>query len=380
MIQTEILAEKPILFSEESYGGKRLGVIELNRQKILNALDTECYNFLEAKFERWAADSSVAAIVVHTRNERAFCAGGDVKNLILKIREQGLNYAKEFFTQEYFIDHWIHQFQKPMIVFADGITMGAGAGLMNGASHRIVTERTVFAMPEQAIGLFPDVGATSFLSRVPDYFGLFMGLTGARVRGADVVRTGLADFFMTSNIKRRVMADLLKLPLESKPENDHNIISQYLAKALPPPPVAQDFFDYQKHIWPQWQRIGVQPDRYEPLAHIIKHYRGDSAFLNDAKSRFQTGSPTSKRLFFEAYFRHQNKSITDVFLSEWQMAIQCSKEREFDEGVRALLIDKDSKPQWHPQHESEVQNLERFFQQNEPNDLARKLSQKGFKL
>lgn len=373
MKQFEVTEQKPILFSEESYGGKSVAVIELNRPQVLNALNTECYKLLEPKLLNWQTDNNIAAVVIHTRNEKSFCAGGDVKDLVLKMREQGLDYAKDFFTREYFVDHLIHKYRKPVIVFADGITMGAGLGIMNGASHRVVTERTVLSMPEQGIGLFPDVGATFFLQHPPQHFGLFMGLTAARVSGADAVHIGLADFYMESKNKRRVMADILKLNLTGDLNRDNETLNHYFSRALMPPPEAKSFADYKAYVAEPFSQALKNKDAYSSIAQIIAEIKSDSVFLQDCKKRFLSGSPTSKLAFFAAYFRHTNYDITQTFIAEWEMALRFSKETEFHEGVRALLIDKDNQPKWSPAKESEVTNIERVFQSGEKNLLKEKI-------
>lgn len=370
----KLMQEKPVLFSEEGFGHGSVGVIQINRPQALNALNTDCYALLEPKLISWAHDPALAAILIESVGEKAFCAGGDVKNLVLTTREKGLSYAKDFFTREYYVDYLIHAYPKPVIVFADGITMGGGIGLMNGASHRIVTERTIMAMPEQGIGLFPDVAATYFLSRVPNQFGLFMGLTGARIGGDDAVVAGLADYFMPSSLMRKVRSDLLRMEWSGRAHEDRERLSRYFQQALgPQPKTTSQWQDYKAELEP----IFHEKD-YLKLSERFLSVAPASEFVRENQKRFLNGSPTSKRAFFEAYHRHQRLSLQEVFISEWEMAIRFSKETEFAEGVRAVLIDKDNSPRWNPSSEEEVKDLHRFFSSGEENLLALKFQQAVF--
>lgn len=375
----DILETKPVLFAEERVGKFFLGVIELNRPQSLNALNTLSYDLIESRLAKWESNESIAAIIIHSRSDRAFCAGGDVKNLVIATKEHGISAAKDFFTREYFIDHLMHVYRKPIIVFADGTTMGAGIGLMNGASHRVVTERTIMSMPEQAIGFFPDVGATQFLYHLPHRFGLFMGLCGARIKGEDAINVGLADFYMESKSKRKIHADLLRLPWVGRANEDHELATHYLARALKRPPRRSpdsDLFSiYQKELAPFFIEINkFDQNSYLRVFEQFLEHTPQSEFIAENKKRFLSGSPTSKQVFFEAFDRHKNLKISEVFCVEWEMAISFSKENEFYEGVRAVLIDKDQNPKWNPADETNVKNIERFFLSGEENELRKRLA------
>ncbi|OFZ17670.1 MAG: hypothetical protein A2Z20_00435 [Bdellovibrionales bacterium RBG_16_40_8] len=367
-----MINDKPVLFAEEQAGEFGLGVIQLNRAKALNSLNLECYKLIEPKLHAWAKNPKIAAIIIESTSEKAFCAGGDVKALALVEQYRRLDVTKEFFTHEYFVDYLIHIYLKPIIAFAEGIAMGGGLGLMNGASHRIVSEKTVLAMPEIAIGFFADVGATNFLYRCPDGFGLFMGLTGARISGRDAVKVGLADFLIDKKIdeklKHQIRADLLRLSWRENAATNRALITEYFLKNLASQNIqAENFAAYE-----EVRHIFLQKD-YQSLYDQFICYEPKSDFIRDAKNRFIAGSPTSKQVFFNAYSRHKNKSWSEVFVAEWEMAIRFSKENEFFEGVRAVLIDKDNSPRWNPADEKKVKNIERFFACGEANMLAEKI-------
>src|SRR6516164_10043926 len=186
--------------SEEIRLGREGGIATLviNRPKALNALTLDNYRRFAPALRAWAADPSVHAVVVRGAGERAFCAGGDVR----AVYEAGCGIKGDpdlpavFFREEYELIRGIHRFPKPYIAVIDGITMGGGAGISVNGAYRIATERSLFAMPETAIGLFPDVGATRFLNRCPGRVGRYLGLTGARLGAADALFCGFATHFV----------------------------------------------------------------------------------------------------------------------------------------------------------------------------------------
>jgi enoyl-CoA hydratase/carnithine racemase len=199
-----VTPSRSLICSEEIAGAYRLGIVTLNNPRALNALDLSMLRTLETKLLEWRQRRDIACIVVHSNSERAFCAGGDVKALVLRLKENpGIQVGIDYFTTEYFVDYLIHAYDKPILCWADGITMGGGIGIMNGASARVVTERTTMAMPESAIGLYPDVGATYFLNRLPARLGLYLALTSARFDGYDAVAIGMADHWIPSEEKPR---------------------------------------------------------------------------------------------------------------------------------------------------------------------------------
>ncbi|MEQ1664890.1 MAG: enoyl-CoA hydratase/isomerase family protein [Bdellovibrionales bacterium] len=371
---SNVLTKKPVLFSVERFGERGLGVITINRPEVLNSLNSECYELIEPQLQKWEKESEIAAIFIEGAGEKAFCAGGDVKSLVLAINSDRkknsdpLSSAKDFFTKEYFVDYYIHQYSKPIIVLADGITMGGGIGLMNGASHRIVTERTVMAMPEVAIGLFPDVGATYFLRKLKDNFGVFMGITGARISGADAVEVGLADYFLDSKLKRKVRADVLKLPWTGVPESDRKILSQYFSTVCAFRPEAvgyKQFCNADDAVSDLFKSL----TSYSELEEGFRNLNSTNEFIRDAQKQFQSGSQLSRQIFFHAIQRHAKQSLKEVFIAEWDMAIHASKGSEFIEGVRAVLIDKDQNPKW----TNDFGEIESYFKSGEENLLKNKI-------
>ena len=185
-----------IVFSEDNSGQFKVGYIALNNPRALNALDLGMLRAMEAKLLEWRQDRALACVVLYAESEKAFCAGGDVKSLVMALASGRRPLSRLGITSplSILLTDPIHVYPKPVLCWADAITMGGGIGIMNGAAYRVVTERTVMAMPEIAIGLFPDVGGTYFLSnRLPAGLGLFLGLTSARISGHDAVPYSSGD-------------------------------------------------------------------------------------------------------------------------------------------------------------------------------------------
>ncbi len=193
----------PVLFEERVAGnGTRIGIATLNAPRTLNGFSLPMAHLLLKQLNAWADDDGIAMVVLQGAGEKAFCAGGDLHSLyksMVAFREAGRSdirendYAAEFFDVEYRVDHLIHTYAKPILCWGHGIVMGGGIGLMSGASHRVVSERSKLAFPEITVGLFPDVGGSWLLPRVPGKGGLFLALTGALLNPGDAIYAGLAD-------------------------------------------------------------------------------------------------------------------------------------------------------------------------------------------
>src|SRR5919106_2714088 len=224
-----------VVISERKAGRFTIGTIALNNPRALNALDLGMLLAMEQKLLEWRQQEELVCVVLHAESDKAFCVGGDVKSLILALqRDRAIAAARDYFTTEYFVDYLIHVYPKPILCWADGITMGGGIGIMNGAACRIATERTILAMPEIAIGLFPDVGGTYFLNRLPSGLGLFLGLTSARISGYDAAAVGMAEGLVRSEKKGDVLAGLSRLNWTSDVKENGQILREYLASVAEP--------------------------------------------------------------------------------------------------------------------------------------------------
>lgn len=346
------------------------GRLTLRRSPALNALNQEMLRQMREALERWEFDPEVSLIWLEAESEKAFCAGGDVKAVVEHARSGDLGFGEDFFLTEYGVDYLLHCYPKPVVCWAHGITMGGGMGLLAGASHRVVTETSVLAMPEISIGFFPDVGGGYFLNQLPKGVGLFLALTGTRLRGNDAVSLGLADALVQQADKARVFEALASAPWSSNlSENLHKV-----SKTL------RDF-----------QLREIQSTLVEPLLQIGKGIRGlasfsllldylkdqifDSSILEEGRAQFFRGSPLAAQVIFEHQKRCVNKSLQEVFELEWSLALSFCREPDFLEGVRSLLIDKDKSPGWRFAWSSEIppQEWQKLLAPQEPHLLRPEL-------
>ena len=330
-------------------GGKQVGMATLNRPKTLNGLSLEMTRLLDEKLQQWQTDDSVAAVIFRGAGEKAFCAGGDLHGLYHEMQaHQGKparenRYACDFFAEEYALDYLIHTYTKPILVWGDGIVMGGGMGLMAGASHRIVTERSRLAMPEISIGLFPDVGGSWLLAKAPGRTGVFLGLTGAQIGASDAILAGMADHALPSDGFDALIDKLKQASWDTK-YSDFQRMTELLESLslsdLPTGPLRQHF-DLIQHTCEGYELEVIA----ERVAALSEH---EDPWLARAGKTFAAGCPATARLTWILWRCARQLSLADVFRMEWGVAIECAASGTFQEGIRAVLIDKDRNPQWQP--------------------------------
>lgn len=321
--------------------GNRLAVMTFDKEKVLNAQDLPMVKEIARLLTDWQKQSDIVAVVMRGAGERAFCAGGDIKGLYYALTDGQPELTAQFFENEYALMYQIHTYTKPIIAWGNGIVMGGGLGLLAGASHKIVTETTLMAMPEVSIGLFPDAGGSYFLNRMPNKVGLFLGLTGSRITGADAYYLGLADFAINSTHYQVMIDKLLSAHWKTGDENKA-VATAVLAQLHQSDIVLHSRIIEELPAINQLMNAGGLKD----IDIAIKNYNGNSELLLSAKEFYVKGSPITKALNYRLYFYSKTLSLKEILTLELHAAIACCVKGDLKEGVRALLIDKDKNPNW----------------------------------
>ena len=314
-----------------------VGRLTLNRPQALHALTTNMCQLITEALVAWRTDPRVQLVLIDHSGERGFCAGGDIRMLAESGAGDGAS-AREFFFIEYRLNHLIFEYPKPILVIMDGVTMGGGVGLAAPARYRVATERTTYAMPETGIGLFPDVGGGWFLPRMPGHIGLWLALTGARVKAADCELIGMAtDFIESAGIaafKAAVIAD---------PEAVETLLTEFEGDAGRPSLAAhQDEID----------RLFAQ-NSVEAIVAALEAAGTDWAKAQLAT--LATKSPqTLKVAFRQLQLGGQAKTFAENMAMEYRIGARVVQRPDFLEGVRAVIVDKDNAPHWTPGRLEEV--------------------------
>jgi enoyl-CoA hydratase len=309
----------------------RTGRIRLNRPKAIHALTREMCTAMIGALTDWRTDGGIAAILLDHAEGRGFCAGGDVVMLARSGASDGAE-ARAFFYEEYRLNHLLFTYAKPTVAFMDGITMGGGVGISQPCRFRIATENTRFAMPETAIGLFPDVGGGWYLSRLPGRVGYYLALTGARLDGAECLRLGLATHYVES-----LALDDLKARIAAEPERLEALLAEH---ATPPPPAK-----IEAHLT-DIDRLFAFDDYEEVLAAL--HADGSEwaqAQIESLACKSPQACKVSLRMLYDGALM---TDFADEMRQEYAVATRVVQRPDFVEGVRALLVDKDNQPAWDP--------------------------------
>lgn len=336
--------------------GKTIGVATLNSERSLNALSLDMVALLEPKLQQWRDDPQVVCVWLQGAGEKAFCAGGDIVAMYKAMQQRPgkvVSEVEDFFTREYRLDYLIQTFPKPFVVWGSGFVMGGGMGLMNGASHRIVTETSRLAMPEVSIGLYPDVGGTYFLNRLTDGLGLFLGLTGAQMNASDALHVQLADYFVPSSNKPDVLAQLQSLEWGDTPALNRQKLSDALQSIeqagrsdLPRSGLKARHTELVAALQGQ--------DVEAVVANILALDAGDDVWLQRAQKNLRQGCPMTAHIVWAQLQCGTELSLAECFQMELTLSVNCAVKGDFAEGIRALLIDKDQQPKWHYPSVAEV--------------------------
>jgi enoyl-CoA hydratase/carnithine racemase len=369
----------PVIFSEiETKTNKRIALAELNAPQSLNALNMSMFELLHKQLLEWQSNDEIAMVILQGAGDKAFCAGGDVVSLyhalkterenitdtqsstVQKTAETIINdqtiinsFGYDFFALEYQVDQLIHEFTKPILVWGDGYIMGGGIGLFAGASHKVVTEKTLLAMPEVTIGLYPDVGASWFLNKVPNNAGLFLGMTGAIFNAVDALNIGLANVAIKSSVKSDVISSLSNVLWQTNNEN-YELLNKALNKFVQQSEQAfasmtSDVVEHQAII-KQLTNFDNGVDIYQAILALDT----ESDWLQRAQAKLKKGSPLSALIIYQQLLLSKDLTLEQCFASELNLSLRCCQYPEFSEGVRALLVDKDKSPSWQYENINEI--------------------------
>jgi enoyl-CoA hydratase len=324
---TDVAVEAPVLTRVEG----EVGRITLNRPKALHALTREMCALMTDALLAWKEDPAVKAVILDHAGERGFCAGGDIR-MIADSGKTDAAEAKAFFHTEYRLNHLLFVFPKPVMAFMDGIVMGGGVGISDPAKVRIATERTTYAMPETGIGLFPDVGGGWFLPRLPGQTGIWLALTGARLKAADCVKLGLATHYVESG-----KLEALKAAVIEDGEAVFGAVELFATD-----PGAAPIEAHREAI----DRLFT----YDTMEEIFAALDADGSEWARAQLEvLKTKSPQSMKVSLRQ-MRTGAKlgSFAENMAMEYRLGGRIVRTHDFQEGVRAVIVDKDNAPKWSP--------------------------------
>lgn len=324
-----------------------LATITLNRPQALNSLSYVMVKEIGSKLNEWKTNSDICIVVIRGAGEKGLCAGGDIKSLYeAGSNEASLQAAERFFAEEYEVDQQIYHFPKPIIACLDGIVMGGGVGLTYGASHRIVTERTKWAMPEMNIGFFPDVGAAYFLNKAPGYIGRYLALTAKTIGPSDVLYIHAADHYMASEALEHFITKITSIDWHHTelPSVLDQLIDEYAS--LPERSSSLSLLQHEVD-----QHFG-----FSTVEEIIDSLVGATDFEMDTKNLLLTKSPVSLKVTLKQLIDGEEKTIQECFATDLILAKNFMRHSDFFEGVRSVLINKGKTPNYKYEKLSDVSN------------------------
>ncbi len=309
------------------------GIISLNRPNALHALTLPMVRAMVKALLKWRGDAKVKTIIIDHAEGRGFCAGGDVAFLRKSALGDGGVSGRQFFYEEYQLNHLLFDYPKPVVTFMDGITMGGGVGISLPATYRVATEHTRLAMPETGIGLFPDVGGGWFLSRLEGRVGPFLALTGARIDGAECLELGLATHYLNSDSTGEAKMRIS----EEDPERLEGLLG---TMAITPPParIVDNLLAINRHF---------ASDRFEDILASLD--ADDSSWAMKELATLRSKSPqTCKVALRQLRLAKDFTDFAENMRQEYRIGSRVLLRPDFAEGVRAVIVDKDNEPKWDP--------------------------------
>jgi enoyl-CoA hydratase len=323
----EVTIDNDVIITRRGHAG----LIQLNRPRALNALTPAIVQQMGQALDAFEREPAIAHVVVYAAPGRAFCAGGDIRQLYEQIKRGDYAAARAFWATEYRLNRRIKRYSKPYVALIDGIVMGGGVGISVHGSHRVATERYSFAMPEVGIGFFPDVGTSYFLPRCPDATGRYLALTGLRADSGDGLALGLATAYVPSAQLENLIAAL------AERSDTQAAIAEFAAPPPPSPIAAQTTLI---------RRCFSGADLNTILGLLERAH--DSDFAATARSTMATKSPTSLHIVLRQMQLGGSLDFDEALRMEYRIVSRLCRGHDFSEGVRAVIIDKDNRPNWQP--------------------------------
>lgn len=327
---------QPLILAEVR---NRVGHLTLNRPAAYNAINLEAVRQIHACLERWAADDNVVAVVLRGSGDKAFCAGGDIRELYDN-HQQGSPLTQQFFREEYALDQYIHDYSKPLLALAEGLVLGGGMGMFQGATFRVITGQARLGMPEVSIGYIPDVGGSYFLSRLAGELGTYLGLSGNMVGAVDALYTGLADWLIADEQVAELDRCLDQMDWQLAPQQS----IRNLLVTLASPAARQGELEPLRGAIDRHFAFDRVPDILQSLAG-----EQDPALTDWAQTTLDTlrsRSPLAVVATLQLLRHGRQLSLAHCFAMELQLVARWFEQGDFIEGVRALIVDKDKNPRW----------------------------------
>jgi enoyl-CoA hydratase/carnithine racemase len=364
-------AQGPLILAEElvCQGGQfRIGIMTLNSAKTMNAVDLAMVNQIDDVLARWQNDDGVVAAVMRGAGDKAFSAGGDIRQLYNSMQAKGsehLKYADAFFTAEYSKNYRVHQFGKPLIAWGHGFVMGGGLGLFIGANHKVGTETLRLAWPEIRIGLFPDVAGSYYLSRLPYPLGHWMALSGSQMNAVDCKQTGLINYCLSNEAFNSLIDELVKQPWQNNKAMNNQFVQKLLQgfeqqdnTEFPASKLDSNMEDIKKiFVNDEANHTISLTDNKRVLTCIaqqLSNSESSDPWFIQGKNNFLGGCPATAHIIMQQLQLGRHMTLKEVVMWELVVALQSVRQTDFAEGIRAMVVDKDGQPEW--QHES-VENV-----------------------
>lgn len=337
----------------------KIGCITLNRTNALNALTLDMIRDIRFTLDKWLEDDAIHAIYIDGNGERAFCAGGDIKHFYragmdFRRGNISLDTALVFFKEEYALNNLIFSYPKPIIAHMHGITMGGGFGVAGNARYRIVSQDTIFAMPEVKIGFFPDIGSMYHLTRIKNNFvGMYLALSGNTILSGDMLKFGLSEYAFEKNRKDDVIASLNEA-LDSSNEDIHDLTHQVLLAHTNDSALKYTLSDDMLND------IDSALSNYDP-SNVLNIFDGSDS-LRDIAKTMKKNSPFAMVFACEYFEYSKNKPFSNVIENDLVVCSNFTGDSDFYEGIRAAVIDKDKMPIW-SQHQavSDLQSIAKKY-------------------